>query len=414
MESFITQRKGENSITIKAQNDSGEFVSTGDFRVEKVRFCSRYVDMLLCCGIETKPYARRKGLVGRMLSMGEAFGRSRGAVFSVLHPFSFSFYRKYGYERVSDTLIISFPIRALDFVPYCNDLRPLTAEMVPRFREYYDSFNEKRNLMFGLPEDYKAPGNMYVLTDGGEIRGHVLVDNPKTFDGVNKMNGDGLTVREMGFADPRSLGRILGFLRMFESEQPRVIIKDAGPLPEVDTYLKHYMDTSYVLRPDIMAKVLDSEKALRLVRYRKASGNLNALGNLNVSGNLNASGNLNVSGNLNASGTPDASGAKCDSGTFTVRINSAEPEVGGTFQIIPDADSPAVTRLCKADEAHGADGTANHDIEVSAQALSRLVFGCDSYTAETAAYLPGVVLSETSQKVLDAFPKQINGNFYHF
>ena len=363
MERFITQETGENEIKITAAAESGECVSSGLFQVRPVRFGGRYTDMLLCGGIETKPYARRKGLVRKMLSLGEEFGRSRGAAFSILHPFSFSYYRKFGYERVSDTLIVSFPISALDFVPYFRDIKPFEPGMLADYIRYYDRFNENRNLMFKLPDGYTAPENMFVLRDAQGIRGHVVIDDPKTFDGVNKMVGEGLVVKEIGFLDPDSLCKILGFLRMFEGEQTRIIVKDAGPVPELDLYLKHYMDTSYDLRPDIMAKVLDSQKALSLVRYREGGGR------------------------------------------FVIEVRDDHPAVGGKYAVSASGIGADVRRAGPEEEA---------DIAVSAPALSRLAFGCDSFTKDTAAFLPGVTVSDSSEKALEAFPKQINGNFYHF
>lgn len=363
MERFITQETGENEIKITAAAEGGECVSSGLFQVRPVRFGGRYTDMLLCGGIETKPYARRKGLVRKMLSLGEEFGRSMGAAFSILHPFSFSYYRKFGYERVSDTLIVSFPISALDFVPYFRDLKPFEPGMLADYISYYDRFSKNRNLMFKFSDNYTAPENMFVLRDGQGICGHVVIDDPKTFDGVNKMVGEGLVVRELGFLDPDSLCRILGFLRMFEGEQTRIIVKDAGPVPELDLYLKHYMDTSYELRPDIMAKVLDTEKAISLVRYREGGRR------------------------------------------FVIEVSDEHPNVGGRFAV---SISDVGTDVREAGSGEVA------DIKVSAQALSRLVFGCDSFTKDTAAFLPGVTVCGSSEKVLDAFPKQINGNFYHF
>ncbi|MFC4601435.1 GNAT family N-acetyltransferase [Cohnella hongkongensis] len=49
-------------------------------------------------GVATWPEARRQGCVGRLLSQALETMRKEGQSLSMLHPFSFPFYRKYGYE----------------------------------------------------------------------------------------------------------------------------------------------------------------------------------------------------------------------------------------------------------------------------------------------------------------------------
>ena len=363
MEENYDEKAG--SLEIKAVSGDGEIMSSGMFLLRHVRFGGRYVQVLTLCGLETKPQFRRIGLVRKMMAEGEKFALQNGVSIAILHPFSFSYYRKFGYERVSDTLVISFPLSAISFVPYFRDMKPLTTDLVPAYIEYFDAFSKNRNLIFRQYADNIDLKGTYVLLEGDKITGHVKLDNLKHFDGVNRCDPDGLFLRQLGFLSPDALTKVLGFLRMFEGEQEKVTVCDAGPLPELDSFLKNYMHTEYVLRPDIMAKVLDTEKALSMARYRPGSGR------------------------------------------FTLRVNDGDPGIGGTFSVEVDGDGG-----CKVKRVDGEN--ACPDIILSPQALSKLIFGYDSYDPDTAAYLPGVTVTDTSYKVLDAFPKQINGWFEHF
>lgn len=53
-------------------------------------------------GVATWPEARRQGCVGRLLSHALETMRKNGQSVSMLHPFSFPFYKKYGYEQTID------------------------------------------------------------------------------------------------------------------------------------------------------------------------------------------------------------------------------------------------------------------------------------------------------------------------
>ena len=367
MEVTFVKEFTDKSLHIRAMSESGDEMASGTFALKEMRFGGKYITALAVCGLETKPQYRRQGLIRRMMNIGETFGREKGAPIAVLHAFSSDFYRRYGYERVSDTVITSFPIETLGFVPFFGGLVPLTKDLVPAFVAYYDRFSEKRNLMFRQYAETVDCAGTYVLVEDGKITGHLKIDNRKHFDGVNRCDPDGLFVKQIGFLSPDALNKLFGFMRMFEGEQKRVVLCDTGPVPEVDSVLKSYMETRYSLRPDIMAKVLDVEKTLALVPYRPGFW------------------------------------------TFTIKLKDGEPETDGIYSVSERTQEHS-TFVAKLDETR----FVAPDITVSPAALSKLVFGFDSYTPETFSYLPGTETGPNAGKALDAFPKQINGWFEHF
>ncbi|PRX72979.1 putative acetyltransferase [Cohnella sp. SGD-V74] len=64
-------------------------------------------------GVATWPEARRQGCVGRLLSHALETMRNEGQSLSMLHPFSFPFYRRYGYELTIERKKYAIPTRLL-------------------------------------------------------------------------------------------------------------------------------------------------------------------------------------------------------------------------------------------------------------------------------------------------------------
>lgn len=90
-----------------------------------------------------------QGMCAALFDQAFAHAPERGWAVSLLHPFSFSYYRKFGYERIADHKIVTFPMKALDFVPRCAELCPVKEER--RLRDaltVFERFAETRNILF--------------------------------------------------------------------------------------------------------------------------------------------------------------------------------------------------------------------------------------------------------------------------
>ena len=147
--------------------------------------------------------------------------RENGWYVSLLHPFSFSYYRKFGYERVSDTIIADMPMTALDFLPRYSDLVQLEeAEHPEDILGLFASFNKNRNLSFdrfSVDQFKKSKCYTYLYyNEAGACTGYVITQIENHYDGINRMISDNLHVWEMGSLDRDALLHLLSFLRMFE------------------------------------------------------------------------------------------------------------------------------------------------------------------------------------------------------
>ena len=351
-------------------DDDGTELTHAGVCSRMTRFAGRWIPTMTIGGIGTDPRYRRRGAVRALFEQLMPAARENGWYVGLLHPFSFSFYRKFGYERVSETIIADMPMTALDFLPRYPDLVPLDEAKNPGdVVKVYAAFNKNRNLSFDRvsPDQFRRrDGTTYLYYNAaGECAGYVITQVENHYDGINRMISDNLHVREIVFLDKDALTHLLSFLRMYEGELKTIRFHDIGLTPEVDLCFKHFMDTRYDVHPDIMARVLDTEAMLRANAYPSEGR-----------------------------------------GLFTLRVEDYLPDVAGTFRVEYENGACEVERL---------DGDlAKSDLTVGSTALSKLFYGTDAFDAALASYIDGVKMETDAADFFRAFPKRINGLYEHF
>ncbi|MBP5207664.1 MAG: GNAT family N-acetyltransferase [Clostridia bacterium] len=351
-------------MSVAAEDEAGKTLSTGLFTLTRTAFSGGTVKTMTAGGIETPPENRRRGNIRAMLTRMHEIGRDEGAAVALLHPFSFTYYNKFGYERVADHLIATFPASALDFVGYDGGFVPYDESLLPDMLKIYVEFSRGRNLL--LPRydgsHYTGGGkSAYICYENGEPSAYVVFSGSKTYS-VNTYINTKLTVHELAYVSPSALSRVFSFLRMFEGEYETVQLCDCSLYREADLMLRHYADTEYKLIPDIAARVLDTEKLLDAHTYPQ------------------------------------------NDGTFTVRVEDGMDSVAGLFCVSYGKDGHEVRRLT--------DGDA--DLTVTAGALTRIIYGAPACDTRGLSYLPGVKVHKDCTDLIRAFPCVPAGVFEHF
>ena len=220
---LISNRDG-NNYRVNAVSVDGRHLSNGTFTLKTAHLNGAEVNAMLVGGIGTAPENRRLGLVRNILHEGDLFADSENCLISVLHPFSFAYYRKFGYERVSDTKIIEFPMSAINYFPRYEKLLNCTKDEIPLLDKVYNKFAEKRNLLFKREGNfgYRIGDNKtstYLSFDqNGEPDGYITL-NIENYFYVNKMVSVNLNVYEMAFTTSEALNKLFGFMRMYEGQQ---------------------------------------------------------------------------------------------------------------------------------------------------------------------------------------------------
>ena len=352
-------------------DSKGEIITGATFKITDTRFCDSWVRTLQVGGVSTQPTHRREGHVREILDQAFREARDYGWAVSHLHPFSFVYYRKFGYERICDHLIAEFPVEKLDFVPR-SAAGFEQAKAKEQFQEaavVYNAFSAGRMAMpkcvnlERFPVEKPENGVLFLHRDAqGLADAYVTLTVRKEFY-VNHMRNGLLTVKEFAYLRPDALRAILSFLRMYEGEVDGVRFDNMAMAPEIDFLLRHYLHTTYQIVPDIMARILNPEALLRANSYPR------------------------------------------EAGAFTLRVMDPCGVASGAWRVCYEAGEAAVERL---------DNSESCDIDCDVTALSPLMYGACNIDARTLAYLDGVRVDGDPTDFLRAFPKRSCGVFEHY
>ncbi len=328
----------------------GECASTALICIRGSRFAGRFIPTMTIADVSTLPEYRNRGLVREMLEAAHAKAREYGAYIALLHPFSFDFYRKFGYEKISDTVSVTFPLSALDKLSDAPTLISLEEKYYDDVVSLFRKFSESRNLMldrYNISAFLRRRAETYLYFRDAELCGYIIIEK----DEEKKK----ITVSEMVFTDKDALIPLLSYLKNYKAYFEIAEISDAEPIPEIYPILDGFGGT-YESRGDLAARILDTEGLLRSNEY------------------------------------PDKRGE------FTLCVKDTLPTVAGVFKVTYESQKCAVERL--------PDDIAA-DVSADASALMRCIYGCDES-------LRGITVHGNASDFLRAFPKRINGLFEHF
>ncbi len=366
--------KKENGYHIYHADNAGRSVSRGSCGLQTARLNGAAVKAMTIGGVGTDPEYRRLGLVRSFLAKAAGLADEEGCAITVLHPFSFAYYRKFGFERVADHRILEFPVRALDFAPRYEKFIRCTAAELPLLDQVYNAFVKNRNVMFERCGNFAWPvedarQRVYLSFDENRIPDAYITYDLDTPLYVNHIANATLHVREFGFTTPAALDKLFGFMRMFDGQVDNVILHNTAMAPEVELRLRHYTHTKITVVPDLMARINDVETVLKAMRY------------------------------------PDAPGS------FTVKVTEPEgtahsaEKTSGIWKVFYENGCADVT--CLPDDAA-------FDLAADIPAFTRLVFGYESCGADAARYMPGVELKTSCTDFFRAFGNRPCGLFEHF
>lgn len=329
---------------------NGECVSTALICIRNSRFAEKFIPTMTVADVATLPEYRNRGLVREMLETAHQKAHEYGAYVALLHPFSFDFYKKFGYERVSDTVSAAFPISVLDTFPNIPTLVPIEEKYYDNVISLFREFSTSRNLMFdryNISAFLRRKAETYLYFCKTELCGYLIFERHEEQAKI--------LVSEAAFTDKNALLALLAHLKQYKERFDTIEISDVEPIPEIYSVLEG-KNVTYKSRGDLAARILDTERLLRANAY------------------------------------------PVEHGEFTLRVIDPLPTVAGVFKVSYEDKKAAVERLSDDTEA---------DVTANAPALLRRIYGCDETTE-------GLTLRGNAQDFLRAFPKRINGLFEHF
>jgi len=372
-EIMITERNehpGELWMRAAAVDENGTHLSTGAFRYRQTRFGKEWIPTMTAGGIATPVEHRRGGNVRKMFSHMFEQGVKDGMVISVLHPFSFSYYRMFGYEKVADHLIIRCPLRMIDFVPRRCNFVPYTDPdtQLADLLSVYNAFAENRNLITArhdnlyFSEERVKGIKTFLYYEDGKPAAFVSFTTKKELI-VNHLANGLLSVVAMGWTSISAMKEVFSFLRMYEGELDDVEFANCSLCPEVDLLLRHYTHTYYQRLPDLMVRVLNTETLLAANDYPQKEG------------------------------------------SFTLRVDDVLESVRGVYRVSYGGGDCRVQRL---------EDSASAEMTMTAPVLARLVYGYEGLTAQMAACMEELTMEGSCEDFFRAFPKKPCGIYEHF
>lgn len=382
---FKVEQTGD-LYTVRVYDDHGRQVGRCKGNVLPARLNGATFQAMAFGALATEPEYRRLGLARHCFRLLGEVMEERNCAISYLHPFSFTYYRSIGYERIADHRVIEIPIGTLEFLHRYPELeRVLPEHGTKELEQVFNAFCQDRNAIFlrhdtqptlepklcegyttGGPFTYNFTGVLYFLSrdDAGDPDGYVKIR--RDMEQHHHHLFGKIHVDEICFTSPAALRKLLGFLRMYDGEVDTVIFHNVGMAPEVELTLRDYKYMKLESVPDLCARFHDVKSILEAMVYPKARGEFS----------------LRV--------------------TDCEKIPFSKDKSEGAWKVVYENGSAVVTPL--------QDGTAC-DLELTMPALVQLIHGFQAYGKQAAMYTQGVVLHGDCDDFFRAFPNRPCGMY---
>lgn len=217
-------------------------------------------------GVATYPEYRRKGIVNELMDMSLKLMNEKGDLVSYLHPFDIGFYRKYGWELISN--LKKTTVEAIDFsydkTVEGRVIRPKGFERLPDMNEIYLEYIKKYNGMMARPEKwwmenkYEDNYSPAIYYDENNIpKGYMFY----------KINEDVMEISEYIYLDEKSRKGLFNFISNHDS-----MVKRAEIITTDDEPMYFLFDNPVVkteILPYFMGRIVNLERFLK--KYLKDS-----------------------------------------------------------------------------------------------------------------------------------------------
>lgn len=225
-------------------------------------------------GVSTYPQYRRNGCIRELMKKIFSDANEKGWIMSYLYPFSFDYYRQFGYERAFQFKTVRFPISALSKYPrYQDSVLYSNKELLHDLTIAYEKFANKRNGML-TRDDYREwscdPFKTLKYT-------YIFYNDQKEPDGyiTFKINGNCIEILEFAYECKKTLLNILGFLRMFEGQHKEISITNIEVHSELDFLIGELRNVSFGINDGPMVRIINVKKYFETIIKPKENFSIN-------------------------------------------------------------------------------------------------------------------------------------------
>ncbi|RSD28146.1 GNAT family N-acetyltransferase [Mesobacillus subterraneus] len=221
-------------------------------------------------GVATYPEHRRKGYVNALMKRSLVDMNDDGNIVSFLHPFQIDFYRRFGWEVISDRRKVT--IEKIDLKP----LKP-QAGQIKRYIEknhcfdvenIYNQFAEKHSAMLVRDNDWWS-NNIYGSQTAAVY--YNAKDEPKGYL-LYEVKDNVMKVEELVVLDHESRVGLWNFICQHDSMVDRVelMLSTHEPFP----YFLKEPKLKTEIYPYFMGRIVNAEKALETYPFNKTEKNV--------------------------------------------------------------------------------------------------------------------------------------------
>ena len=236
----------------------------------------RAADMAFTGGVVTLPEARNRGCIKKIYEKAFYAMKEQGIVYSFVYPFSFAFYRKFGYEHAYSRSRASIGMEALGIYPFPDGVRAyVTGGPAGDFKTVYGQFICDKNLAIIrdekgwaklLDRDPHARRQFTYIHYAANGPDAYLLYEPKTDE-----DGNTLKIEELVWSDLNGLYAMLGFIYGLNPQYGTV----SWEVPEcLDVFglVENSFDVSVKWEHAGMNRVIDAAGALELIEAPVGGG----------------------------------------------------------------------------------------------------------------------------------------------
>lgn len=246
--------------------DNGKLVSKIQIRPFCVSLGHLRVKMGGILGVATYPEYRRRGLVRELLIRSLEEMKERGQIVSFLHAFSYDFYRKYGWEKLSGYLIVKLNR---------SDLKMRTSGEEGYIKRYdRTDFNRDLNEIY---EQYSTGFGGMLVRDEDWWEHQVISKSTAAvyydFDGrpkgymIYRLEASHMNITEFTALTPDARSALFNYICQHDSMVNRVTMEIPADDPLLFQHINPKAEISWVNFG--MARVVDAEALLEIYPFKK-------------------------------------------------------------------------------------------------------------------------------------------------
>lgn len=215
--------------------------------------------------VSSMPEGRHGGKIGSLLTEWQRVMRETGQYVSMLGPFSYEFYRKYGYEIGFDVLKYTIPIEHLRSFKGKYKMKGYDKKDFSALKAVYEVYAKKHNgsmrrddrlwTEFTFKHFWDGPNTRYtyVCYDENTLKGYIIFS-------INSFNERKMNVLEIVYNDRETLDTLLSFIYSHQAQVGEVSI--SAPMDDMIQYMLPNPRVKREVGAGMMFRVVDVKAAL--------------------------------------------------------------------------------------------------------------------------------------------------------